>query len=146
MDATAAAAILDRHSWVGQENDGPTAYRTPFQLSWQWSAQVPAWLDPQFFAFVVLDGEQVTMLYLHTKLSRADLLLALGRPDRYRLEITPNRGYEYEAWYSALGMYVLAAGDCDAIKATYDWPVILFFQPEPPDFAPASPPPATFCR
>ena len=145
MDVQTAAAILDKHPWV-QRTESPLIYRTTFQLSWLWSAQVPAWLDPQFFAFVVLDDEQLTMLYLRTKLSRAELLLALGRPDQYRLEITPNMGYEYEAWYSALDLYVLAVGDCEDIRATYAWPVVLFFQPEPPELPPAAPPPVTFCR
>lgn len=148
-----AVAILSEHAWVLWEDESPMSFRTPFQFSWQWTEAAPAWIDPQNAALVSVNNGVVAGLNIRTTITRAESLLAMGRPDQYRL--LPNNDvltgapileYRYEAWYGDLGIMLLAIGECSDSETSYTWSVMLFVLAEPPDLLAAGRPLLTPCH
>ncbi len=86
---------------------------------------------------------------MSTTISRATLMLTLGRPDSSCLVIAPKPKrlvFDYDAWYRDLGLKVNMEGLFPGAAMLYDWPVALEFRSSLPDTAPAWLLPRSHCQ
>ncbi len=121
-----AVAVLDEQPWVLWGDESLKSYRTPRQLSWEWSEAAPVWLQQDAPALATLFDDQVGLIAFQTRISRAEFLLAYGPPDKFRLfpnddivTVPPRGVYQYEAWYGDLGVRVLAYGVCSGPQVNF---------------------------